>query len=113
MLTDTHCHLFYDDLKNDLPAVLHRASKLGVNRFICVATNLGDAKECLQLAEQYQNIYASAGIHPHDAKDAPKNFVDQIYDFLSHHSLSQHSLIHFPILHCHYHVGKESNDLGY
>ena len=87
MLTDTHCHLFYDDLKNDLPAVLNRASKLGVNRFICVATNLDDAKECLQLAQQYQNIYASAGIHPHDAKDAPKNFVEKIYDFLSHSSM--------------------------
>ena len=39
MLTDTHCHLFYEQIKNDLESVLERAKKLGVNRFICVATN--------------------------------------------------------------------------
>ena len=49
MLTDTHCHLFYDDIKNDLPNVLKRAEDLGVDRFICVATNVEDAKECLSL----------------------------------------------------------------
>ena len=51
MLTDTHCHLFYEQIKNDLESVLERARKLGVNRFICVATNLDDAEECLSLAK--------------------------------------------------------------
>jgi len=37
MLTDTHCHLFYEDLKNDINGVLKRANDLDVNRFICVA----------------------------------------------------------------------------
>ena len=45
MLTDTHCHLFYDEIKNDLANVLKRALELGVDRFICVATNIEDAKE--------------------------------------------------------------------
>ena len=47
MLTDTHCHLFYHEIKNDLANVLKRALELGVDRFICVATNIEDAKECL------------------------------------------------------------------
>ena len=50
MLTDTHCHLFYEQIKNDLDAVLARAKDLGVDRFICVATNLEDAEECLNLS---------------------------------------------------------------
>ena len=82
MLIDTHCHLFYDDLKNDLPGVLDRAHGLGVNRFICVATNMEDARECLLMGESHENIFASVGIHPHDAKDAPEDFVDQIYDLM-------------------------------
>ena len=82
MLIDTHCHLFYDDLKNDLPGVLDRAHGLGVNRFICVATNMEDAKECLLMGESHENIFASVGVHPHDAKDAPEDFVDQIYDLM-------------------------------
>ena len=87
MLTDTHCHLFYDELKNNLNEVLERANELGVNRFICVATNLNDARESLQLSKKYPNIFASAGIHPHDAKDAPSNFTKTIYELMKHDSM--------------------------
>ena len=55
MLTDTHCHLFYEQIKNDLDAVLARAKDLGVDRFICVATNLDDANECLELSKKYES----------------------------------------------------------
>jgi len=86
-LIDTHCHLFYDDLKNDLDNVLNRANVLGVIRFISVGTNLDDSKECLALAETNENIYASAGVHPHDSKDVPEDFVDQIYDLMTFESM--------------------------
>ncbi len=86
-LVDTHCHLFYDDLKNDLDGVLSRANELGVNTFICVGTNMDDSRECLSLSETHENIYASAGVHPHDAKDAPEDYVDQIYDLLTFDSM--------------------------
>ena len=79
-LIDTHCHLFYYDLKNDLDGVLNRATELGVNRFICVGTNIKDSRVCLTLSQEHKHIYASAGIHPHDAKDAPKNYVEQIHE---------------------------------
>ena len=71
MLTDTHCHLFYEQIKNDLESVLERARKLGVNRFICVATNLDDAEECLELSQRHDCIYASAVIHPTIQKMLP------------------------------------------
>ena len=67
MLTDTHCHLFYKDIKNNLTDIIHRANSLGVDRFICVATNLSDGEECIELSKTYSNIFASIGIHPHDA----------------------------------------------
>lgn len=82
MLTDTHCHLFYKDLKNDIIEVLNRAEKLGVNRFICVGTNIQESKESLELANIHEKIYASAGVHPHDAKDIKDNYLDQICDLL-------------------------------
>ena len=81
MLTDTHCHLYYNDLKIDLPGVLERAEKLGVTRFICVGTNLDDSKECQKLSEKYENIYFSAGVHPHDAKDAMEDYLEKINGF--------------------------------
>ena len=82
MLTDTHCHLYYDEIKKDITNVLNRAEKLGVNRFICVGTNMEDSLQCFDLAEKYDNIFASAGIHPHDSKNAPPDFLDQIKKFM-------------------------------
>ena len=82
MLTDTHCHLYYDEIKKDITNVLNRAEKLGVNRFICVGTNMEDSLQCFDLAEKYENIFASAGIHPHDSKNAPPDFLDQIKKFM-------------------------------
>ena len=83
MLTDTHCHLFYEDLKNDIHNVIKRASDLGVNKFVCVSTNLNDAQECIELAEKFKPIWATAGIHPHDAKSAPINFEDKLKTLLN------------------------------
>ena len=82
MLTDTHCHLYYDEIQKDITNVLNRAEKLGVNRFICVGTNMEDSLQCFDLAEKYENIFASAGIHPHDSKNAPPDFLDQIKKFM-------------------------------
>ena len=83
MLTDTHCHLFYEDLKNDIHNVIKRASDLGVSRFVCVSTNLNDAQECIELAEKFKPIWATAGIHPHDAKSAPIKFEDKLKALLN------------------------------
>jgi TatD DNase family protein len=46
-----------------------------------------DARECLLMGESHENIFASAGVHPHDAKDAPEDFVDQIYDLMTFDSM--------------------------
>ena len=80
-------HLFYDQIKGELPAIIKRANKLGVNRFICVATNLSDAEECLELSKKYNNVFASVGIHPHDAKDAQIDFANRIYNFVESNSI--------------------------
>ena len=83
MLIDTHCHLFYKDIKTDLISVLDRAKELGVDRFICVGTNLKDSKESLQLAMEYDSIYATAGVHPHDSKDVDDNYIEQLYKLIN------------------------------
>ena len=57
MIVDTHCHLYFDELKKDLDGVLSRAIQLGVKTFICVGTDLHDSVESFQLAQKYENIY--------------------------------------------------------
>jgi len=87
MLTDTHCHLYYDDIKKNLKEILNRAKESGVNRFICPSTNMNDVYECLQIAKSHDQIFCSAGIHPHDAKDAPEDYIEKIYDLMNDKSM--------------------------
>ena len=87
MLVDTHCHLFFDELKKDLDGVLSRAAVLGVTKFICVGTNVEDSKQCLSITENNDDIFASSGVHPHDSKDAVEGYADEIYELMEYESM--------------------------
>ena len=87
MLTDTHCHLFYEELKNDLSNVLSRANEMSVTRFICVGTNINDSKECLSITENHKDIFSSVGVHPHDSKDVEESYTDKIYELMEYESM--------------------------
>ena len=83
-LIDTHSHIYYDQYKEDLSEVLDRAAEFNVEKIICVAVDIKTANECLKLTQKYTNIYMSAGIHPHESKEAPKDFQKQLEPFFSH-----------------------------
>src|SRR4051794_17629002 len=78
-LVDSHCHLDGDQYAPDLDAVLDRAAQAGVQRILCIGTGDGppELDRAIKLAERYPQIYATVGIHPHDAaKATPKSFDD-------------------------------------
>ena len=87
MIVDTHCHLYFEEISKDLDGVLHRANDLGVSTFICVGTNLSDSYESLTLAQKYKSIYATAGIHPHDAKDAGEDYLQELRKLLDNEKI--------------------------
>ena len=64
---DSHCHLTYDALSNQVGDVLSRAEAAGVTDCVSIATDLEDADRVLGLSQRYANIHAVAGIHPHEA----------------------------------------------
>lgn len=67
MLIDTHCHLNFPDFKGDLGQVIKNSLKAGVEKIICVSSNLADSKRAIEIAKQYPGIvYASPGIHPQE-----------------------------------------------
>ena len=82
MLVDTHCHLFFDEFKNDIDGVINRANEQGVTSFICVGTNINDSIESYKLAKKYKNIYSTAGIHPHDSEAAEDNYLNELRNLL-------------------------------
>ena len=68
-MIDTHCHLTYDGLFEQVDDVISRAVDAGVDRMITVGTTLDDARRAIALAERFDNIYATVGVHPHYAAE--------------------------------------------
>ncbi len=67
-LIDTHCHLTFEPLVEDVPGVVERSRAAGVTGWITVGTDLEDSRRAIELAGLYENMYATVGIHPHEAK---------------------------------------------
>ena len=70
MLIDSHCHLDYY-AADELPAVLERAAAAGVAEMVTIGTRLGQSETIRAMAEVHGNIWSTAGIHPHNAGEAP------------------------------------------
>lgn len=67
MIVDSHAHLHFDDFAADLDAVLARARNAGVRAFVDVGTDVATSRRALELARSADGIFASAGLHPHEA----------------------------------------------
>jgi TatD DNase family protein len=62
---DTHCHLFL--LDSEPPAAVEAAKAAGVDRLICVGVDVPTSRRSLELADSLSGVFATAGLHPHDA----------------------------------------------
>jgi TatD DNase family protein len=69
-LFDTHAHLHFPDLAEDLDAVLERASAAGLVGMVTIGTDRETNPAAVALAERLGHVHATVGIHPHDAGDA-------------------------------------------
>jgi TatD DNase family protein len=77
-LVDSHCHLDDKQFDPDRDAVIARAREAGVERMMSIGTGNGppDLEAGLRLARQHDFIYATVGVHPHDAaKATPETFA--------------------------------------
>jgi TatD DNase family protein len=67
MLADSHCHLNYKGLVEDQQAVLERARARGVTAMLNIATRESEWDDVLGTAERERDVWATVGIHPHEA----------------------------------------------
>ena len=71
MLVDSHCHIDGEQFDADRDEVVERAREAGVEIMLNVGTgdpHSDDFRRAVAVAEKYDNVYASVGVHPHDAK---------------------------------------------
>lgn len=71
MLIDSHCHLNYAGLGDDVPGVLARARAAGVGGFLAISCRQSEWDGVIALAETQENVWATVGIHPHEADEHP------------------------------------------
>ena len=71
MLIDSHCHLDFPELSSQIPVLREAMRTNGVTHALCISVNLADFPNVLALAEQYDNFYASVGIHPDREPNLP------------------------------------------
>src|SRR5215470_6473070 len=85
-LIDSHAHIDFPQFTDDRDAMLERAREAGVNTLLAVGTGPGPEKldAALPYAEQYDWIYTSVGIHPHEAKEAAKHHFDELARLAQH-----------------------------
>ena len=67
MLIDSHCHLEYKGLVEDQAGVLDRARQAGVGGFLSISTRQREWNQVIATAEREADVWASVGIHPHEA----------------------------------------------
>ena len=71
MLVDSHCHLDFPELMEDLDGVLARAADAGVTVMQTICTRLTTFAGVLALARAHDNLYCSVGVHPHNVESEP------------------------------------------
>lgn len=85
MLFDTHCHIDHEQFDADRSAVMQRAQEAGVGLLVCIGHNRAHAAQAVQLAASHDWIYATVGLHPHDAKDWTPALSDEFVAFTQAH----------------------------
>jgi len=68
-LIDSHAHLELEPLVQDSVGVLERATEAGIIAIVTVGTNIPDAEKALEIADRFDKVFVSIGVHPHNAKE--------------------------------------------
>jgi len=84
MLIDSHCHLNFPDFADDLSQVVARAHDAGIDKMISICTKIAEFKDIAKIADTYENVYCTVGVHPHDAADHVDTTAEELI------ALSQH-----------------------
>jgi TatD DNase family protein len=83
MLVDSHCHLNFHELAGDMASIRKNMEANRVGHALVISVTLKDFPQILNLAEQYENFYATVGVHP-DYENEPPFDANQLVNLASH-----------------------------
>jgi len=84
MLVDSHCHLDFKDFDGELDAIMARAAARGVHTMVTIGTKLGEFDRVRAIAERYDHVYCTVGVHPHEAEAEDAASIDRLVELAQH-----------------------------
>jgi len=81
---DSHCHLNDKQFQFDLNDVIDRSIDSGVIAMICVGTDIKSSESAIKIAEANDCVFATCGVHPHDAENTESDYLKHLEDFSKH-----------------------------
>ncbi|EKD27977.1 MAG: hypothetical protein ACD_79C00473G0004 [uncultured bacterium] len=86
-LFDSHAHLCDGQFDSDRDELIGKLTENGIEYVVNVADNLDSSYQCLKLANKYQNIFATAGFHPHNASQFQDNYLKEFVELLKNEKI--------------------------
>lgn len=84
MLVDSHCHLDFPDFDGELDGVMARAADAGIGHMVTICTRLSRFDAVLAIAEKFDNVFCTVGVHPHNAGDEPEVTPERLIELAEH-----------------------------
>jgi TatD DNase family protein len=84
MFVDSHCHLNYEGLAGEQAAVLERARAAGVEAMLNISTRESEWDDVIAVAERESDVWASVGVHPHEADGHPEVTAETLVGRAAH-----------------------------
>ncbi len=83
-MVDTHAHLTFSDFEADLSETVARARVAGVDKIINIGTDGEHIANAIELAEKFDGLFASVGLHPHEAESFSDELLQKMEQFARH-----------------------------
>lgn len=84
MLVDSHCHLDFNDFEGELDDIVARAREAGVGTMVSISTHLSKFNGVKAVAERFDNVWCSVGVHPHQAGEEGVDTPDRLIELAAH-----------------------------
>lgn len=78
-MVDVHCHLNFHSFEKDCDQVIKDAVEAGVTTIVNTGTSIPSSRKAVEFAQQYENLYAIVGIHPHHADKSDVKFEGELH----------------------------------
>ncbi len=83
-VVDSHCHLDFEGMEENLPGILARAEEAGVGLMLSISSRVARFPHLLRIAESHANVFCTVGTHPHNAHEEPDVSVADLVKLTQH-----------------------------